>query len=195
MARTPSSVGMERPSLANGINQNRTAAQVYRPARHSLRPHGLSSSKYEDDDSTGAVEGSTGGALVGAGPMSPAGVSVRAASLVAAGASSTTGAGAISRVGSGATPSLPAAGSAGGVGLAGTGAGLGSGFSKGFLAVSRLPLANSMTWPWWISQCRSPMTAVCSSVGWGVSGGEPGGGSLAAAWPAGGGGEGARAST
>ena len=51
------------------------------------------------------------------------------------------------------------------------GAGLGSGFGSGFLAVSRMPLANSMTWPWWISQCKSAMTAVCSGVGWALSAG------------------------
>ena len=39
------------------------------------------------------------------------------------------------------------------------------GLGAGFLAVSNLPSANSITWPWWISQCKSEMTAVCSALG------------------------------
>ena len=42
---------------------------------------------------------------------------------------------------------------------------LGGGRGTGFLAVSSSPLANSMTWPWWMSQCRSEMMAVASGDG------------------------------
>jgi hypothetical protein len=63
------------------------------------------------------------------------------------------------------------------------------GLASGFLAVSKVPLANSMTWPSWISQCKSPAKAVCSGA---VSGGVGGG---AVADGAGGTNAGARASS
>src|ERR1035441_181052 len=95
-------MGSERPSLVNGINQNRIAAQACTPARDSLGPHSPSSSKHQAEDSTGAGGGSIGGAGVEAGAMSAAGVSVMAGSLGAAGGSSPAGGGAGSSVGAGA---------------------------------------------------------------------------------------------
>src|SRR5262245_46647235 len=47
--------------------------------------------------------------------------------------------------------------------VAGAGAAAGfGGLGTGFLAVSKTPSANSITWPSWISQCKSLLNAVTS---------------------------------
>ncbi len=76
-------------------------------------------------------------------------------------------------VSAGSDATSPKEGSVTAAGFSPAGAGAGgalTGLGAGFLAVSSVPLANSITCPWWMSQCRSAMTAVCSGVAAGSTG-------------------------
>ena len=92
---------------------------------------------------------------VGAGvSAAPCGAAGAASGALAAGAGSATGAS-----DAGAAGAVVSAGAAGFFGCAG------AGFGSGRFAVSMIPFANSITWPWCTSQCRSLLMADCSGVG------------------------------